>query len=137
MARYEYVTQSARGAPFLKAFADAPSLTELNSRLIHLNKPVIKVFDPPVKRAFRRTRSIPLALRLRFLEQLEASCYLGMDFRTALGICVENTSRRSSAGRQLATVIGALRDKVTRGVSFARAVGHFPLIFDEVSTGLI
>jgi type IV pilus assembly protein PilC len=137
MARYEYVTQSARGAPFLKAFADAPSLTELNSRLIHLNKPVIKVFDPPVKRAFRRTRSIPLALRLRFLEQLEASCYLGMDFRTALGICVDTIPVRTLAGKELAGVVRDLREKVSRGMSFSRAIALYPLIFDEVAIGLI
>jgi type IV pilus assembly protein PilC len=136
MPRYAYVMQASKGAPFTTSSADAPSLSELSARLFHLNKPVVKIIDQQ-RQSDDRKRGIPLRLKLCFLEQLEASCYLGMDLRTALGICLENTSRRSSAGRRLAGIIGALRDKVTRGVSFARAVGHFPQIFDEVSIGLV
>jgi len=136
MPTYAYVTQSAKGAPFSKSRADAASLSELNARLFHLNKPVVKILDRERKND-RRQRRIPTRLKLTFLEQLEASCHLGMDLRTALGICFENVSKRTSAGRHLAGVIGELRDKVTRGISFARAIGHFPHLFDEVSVGLI
>jgi type IV pilus assembly protein PilC len=135
MPLYAYVTQSAKGAPFSKSTADAPSLSELNARLFHLNKPVVKILDQRTEDSKRKR--IPLRLRLTFLEQLEASCHIGMDLRTALNICADNTSRRSSATRQLAGFIRELRDKVTRGVSFARAASHFPNIFDEVSLGLI
>jgi type IV pilus assembly protein PilC len=137
MARYEYVTQSARGAPFLKAFADAPSLAELNARLIHLNKPVIKILDPPPRSDQERGKRIPLTLKLGFLEQLEASCYLGMDFRTALGICADTIPVRISAGRELAGIVRSLREKVSRGLSFSRAIAQYPLLFDEVAIGLI
>jgi type IV pilus assembly protein PilC len=137
MARYEYVTQSARGAPFLKAFADAPSLAELNARLIHLNKPVIKILDPHTKIKVGRGRRITLTLKLRFLEQLEASCYLGMDFRAALGICADTIPVRVPAGKELAGIVRNLRDKVSRGMSFSRAIAHYPHVFDEVAIGLI
>jgi type IV pilus assembly protein PilC len=123
-------------APFSKATADAPSLSDLNARLFHVNKPVVKVLERR-KRDDKKREGIPLRFRLTFLEQLEASCHLGMDLRTALGICLENTSRRTSAGRRLAGIIRELRNKVMRGVSFARALGDFPYIFDEVSIGLI
>src|SRR5262245_57205546 len=136
MPLYVYITQSAKGAPFSKATADAPSLSDLNTRLFHLNKPVVKVLERR-RTDSKNRKGIPLRLRLTFLEQLETSCHLGMDLRTALGICLENTSRRTSPGRQLAGVIRELRNKVMRGVSFARALGDFPYLFDEVSIGLI
>jgi type II secretory pathway component PulF len=136
MPLYVYVMQAAKGARFTKLSADAPSRSELNARLFHLNKPVVKILDQQ-KKGDDRKKGIPLRPKLTFMEQLEASCYLGMDLRTALGICLENTSKRTSVGRRLAGIIRELRDKVTRGVSFARAVGYFPHIFDEVSVGLI
>ena len=89
MPRYAYVMQAAKGAPFTTSSADAPSLSELSARLFHLNKPVVKILDQQRKNDHRK-RGIPLRLKLSFLEQLEASCYLGMDLRTALGICLEN-----------------------------------------------
>jgi type II secretory pathway component PulF len=136
MPIYAYVTQTSKGGPFSKSRADAGSLSELNARLFHLNKPVVTVLDRERKNGTWQ-RGIPMRLKLTFLEQLEASCHLGMDLRTALGICYENISRRTFAGRQLAGVIGELRDKVTRGISFARAISQFPHIFDQVSVGLI
>jgi type IV pilus assembly protein PilC len=136
MPLYAYVMQAAKGARFTKLSADAPSPSELNARLFHLNKPVVKILDQK-KKDHDGKKGIPLRMKLTFMEQLEASCYLGMDLRTALGICLENSPRRTSAGRRLAAIIRELRDKVTRGVSFARAAGHFPHIFDEVSVGLI
>ena len=136
MPLYAYVTQTAKGARFTRSSADAPSPAELNARLFHLNKPVIKILEKKDKLDAGK-KGISLRLKLTFLEQLEASCYLGMDLRTALGICFENTPRRTAAGRRLAAIIRELRDKVTRGISFARAVSHFPHIFDEVSIGLI
>src|SRR6202011_5855616 len=62
---------------------------------------------------------------------------LGMDFRTALAICLNTTSQRTKAGRRMASVIADLRDQVTRGSGFSQAVRSYPQIFDEVSTGLI
>jgi type IV pilus assembly protein PilC len=135
MPLYAYVTQSAKGAPFTRSTVDAASLAELNARLFHLNKPVVKILEE--RNGDRGPKEISLRLRLTFLEQLEASCHLGMDLRTALGICAENTSRSTAAGRWLADSIRELREKVSRGVSFARAAGHFPHIFDEISLGLL
>jgi type II secretory pathway component PulF len=120
MPLYAYVMQAAKGARFTKLSADAPSPSELNARLFHLNKPVVKILDQK-KKDHDGKKGIPLRMKLTFMEQLEASCYLGMDLRTALGICLENSPRRTSAGRRLAAIIRELRDKVTRGVSFARA----------------
>ena len=136
MPLYAYVTQAAKGARFTKLSADASSPSELNARLFHLNKPVVKILDRKEKTDEAQKR-IPLRLKLTFIEQLEASCCLGMDVRTALRICFENTPRRTSAGRRLAAVIREMRDRITRGVLFSRAAGRFPHIFDEVSVGLI
>jgi type IV pilus assembly protein PilC len=136
MPLYAYVTQAAKGARFTKLSADASSPSELNARLFHLNKPVVKILDRKEKTDEAQKR-IPLRMKLTFIEQLEASCCLGMDVRTALRICFENTPRRTSGGRRLAAAIREMRDRVTRGVLFSRAAGRFPHIFDEVSVGLI
>jgi type II secretory pathway component PulF len=137
MPRYQYITQMTKGAPFIRAFADAPSLAELNSRLAHVNKPVVKIFDLPTAKPRKRRVRISLRTKLTFMEQLEASCYLGMDFRTALGICLRTTPERTRMGRQMAVLIRDLRENVSRGMSFARAITLYPLVFDDVAVGLI
>ena len=137
MPRYEYITQMAKGAPFIRAFADAPSLAELNSRLIRVNKPVVKIFDPPTAKTGKRRVRISLRTKLTFVEQLEASCYLGMDFRTALGICLQTASGRTRTGREMAALIRDLRENVSRGMSFSRTITFYPLVFDDVAVGLI
>lgn len=137
MPRYEYVSQAAKGTPFIRAFADASSLADLNARLLHLNKPVVKVFDPPSKNSQEKSAKISLGTKLTFLEQLEASSYLGMDFRTSLGICLRTASTRTKQGRRMALVIDDLREKVSRGMSFARAIRCYPQVFDPVAVGLI
>ena len=90
MPTYAYVTQSSKGARFSTSTADAPSLSELNARLFHLNKPVVKILDQR-NRDPDRKKGIPLRLRLTFLEQLEASCHLGMDLQ------LKNTERNVRA----------------------------------------
>jgi type IV pilus assembly protein PilC len=137
MPRYQYITQMAKGAPFIRAFADAPSLAKLNSRLAHINKPVVKIFGPPTAKPHKRRVRISLRTKLTFMEQLEASCYLGMDFRTALEICLRTTPERTRMGRQMAGLIRDLRENVSRGMSFARAITLYPLVFDDVAVGLI
>jgi type II secretory pathway component PulF len=137
MARFKYVTQNAKGAPFVRAFADASSLADLNTRLQNLNKPVVEVIDLPGKDSPRKSPRVSLRTKLTFLEQLEASSYLGMDFRTSLGICLRTTSGRTRQGRQMIRVIGDLREKVSGGLSFARAIKSYPHVFDEVAVGLI
>jgi hypothetical protein len=107
----------AKDAPFIRAFADAPSLAELNSRLVRVNKPVVKIFDPPTAKTGKRRIRISLRTKLTFVEKLEASCYLGMDFRTALGICLQTTSGRTRTGREMAALIRDLRENVSRGMS--------------------
>jgi type IV pilus assembly protein PilC len=137
MARYEYITQKTKGAPYVTASIYAASAAELNYRLISLNRPVVHV--EPVEKSKPNNQSIqvPLRTKLTFIEQLETSSYLGMDFRAALTICLNSTSQRLRAGRRMASIIADLRDRVSRGSSFAHAIKLYPQIFDEVATGLI
>jgi type II secretory pathway component PulF len=137
MIRYEYVTQKAKGAPYVTAHLDAASAAELNLRLINLNRPVIHV--EPAQRSKVKIQDIrvPLRAKLTFIEQLETSAYLGMDFRTALTICLNTTSHRTKVGRRMVSVIADLRDRVSRGSAFCQAIRLYPQIFDEVAIGLI
>ena len=137
MARYAYVTQKAKGAPYVTSRIDAASAAELNLRLINLNRPVLHV--APLEKPKRKYREIrmPLRTKLTFIEQLETSAYLGMDFRTALTICLNTTSRRTKVSRRMASVIAELRDRVSRGSSFSQAIRFYPRIFDDVTIGLI
>src|SRR5260221_2330442 len=137
MARYAYVTQKAKGAPYVTSRIDAASAAELRLRLINLNRPVLHV--APLEKPKRKNREIrmPLRTKLTFIEQLETSAYLGMDFRTALTICLNTTSRRTKVSRRMASVIAELRDRVSRGSSFSQAIRFYPRIFDDVTIGLI
>jgi type II secretory pathway component PulF len=137
MARYEYITQKAKGAPYVTASIDAVSLAELNVRLINLNRPVIRIEAIRKSRTRDEAVRVPLRAKLTFLEQLETSAYLGMDFRTSLTICLNTTSSRTKAGRRIAKVIADLRDRVSRGSAFSQAIKSYPQIFDEVAVGLI
>lgn len=137
MARYEYITQKAKGAPYVTASIDAVSLAELNVRLINLNRPVIRIEAIRKSRTRDEAVRVPLRAKLTFLEQLETSAYLGMDFRTSLTICLNTTSSRTKAGRRTAKVIADLRDRVSRGSAFSQAIKSYPQIFDEVAVGLI
>jgi len=80
---------------------------------------------------------MPLRTKLTFIEQLDTSAYLGMGFRTALTICLNTTSRRTKVSRRMASVIGELRDRISRGSSFSQAIRFYPRIFDDVTIGLI
>jgi type IV pilus assembly protein PilC len=137
MGRYDYVTQKAKGAPYVKASIEAASTAELNLRLINLNRPVVHV--EPAERRKINDQSIRVSLRtkLTFIEQLETSAYLGMDFRTALTICLNTTSQRTKSSRRMASVIAELRDRVSRGSSFSQSIKIYPQIFDDVAVGLI
>src|SRR5260221_5696558 len=137
MARYAYVTQKAKGAPYVTSRIDAASAAELNLRLINLNRPVLHV--APLEKPKRKNREIrmPLRTKLTFIEQLETSAYLGMDFRTALTICLNTTSQRTKVSRCMASVIAELRDRVSRGSGFSQAIRFYPRIFDDVAIGLI
>jgi type IV pilus assembly protein PilC len=137
MARYEYVTQKAKGAPYVTASIDAASAAELNLRLINLNRPVLHIAPLEKPKTSSREIRVPLRTKLTFIEQLETSAYLGMDFRTALTICLNTTSQRTKASRRMASVIAELRHSVSRGSSFSQAIRLYPQIFDEVAIGLI
>jgi type IV pilus assembly protein PilC len=137
MARYEYVTQKTKGAAYVTASIDAASAGELNHRLINLNRPVVRVELAQRSGKQGEVIRVPLRAKLTFIEQLETSTYLGMDFRTALTICLNTTSNRTKAGCRLVKVIAELRDRVSRGSSFSMAIRSFPQIFDEVAVGLI
>jgi type II secretory pathway component PulF len=137
MARYAYITQKAKGAPYVAATIDAASSADLNLRLINLNRPVIHVEPAGGLRSGPRPVRVPLRTKLTFIEQLETSAYLGMDFRTALAICLNAVSRRTKAGRKMAAVISDLRDRVFRGTAFSQAIRIYPQIFDDVAIGLM
>jgi type IV pilus assembly protein PilC len=137
MALYEYITQKAKGAPYVTASVHAASAAELNHRLVSLNRPVIHVEPAEKSKARNPLMHVPLRAKLTFIEQLETSAYLGMDFRAALTICLNTTSRRSKAGRHMVSIISDLRDRVSRGSSFSHAIRLYPQIFDEVAIGLI
>jgi type IV pilus assembly protein PilC len=137
MALYEYITQKAKGAPYVTASVSAASAAELNHRLISLNRPVIHVEPVEKPKAGNPLIRVPLRTKLTFIEQLETSAYLGMDFRAALTICLNTTSQRSRAGRRMVSIIADLRDRVSRGSSFSHAIRLYPQIFDEVAIGLI
>jgi type IV pilus assembly protein PilC len=137
MARYRYITQKAKGAPYVTASIDAVSVAELNVRLINLNRPVIRIEAIEHSRTRDEAIRVPLRAKLTFIEQLETSAYLGMDFRTSLTICLNTTSPRTKAGRRVAKVIADLRDRVSRGSTFSQAIKSYPQIFDEVAVGLI
>jgi type IV pilus assembly protein PilC len=137
MALYDYITQKAKGAPYVTASVQAASSAELNHRLISLNRPVIHVEPAEKPKAGNPSMRVPLRTKLTFIEQLETSAYLGMDFRAALTICLNSTSRRSKADRRMVSVIADLRDKISQGSSFSAAIRLYPQIFDEVAIGLI
>jgi type IV pilus assembly protein PilC len=137
MALYEYITQKAKGAPYVTASVHAASAAELNHRLISLNRPVIHVEPAQKSKAGNPLMRVPIRAKLTFIEQLETSAYLGMDFRAALTICLNTTARRSKAGRRMISIIADLRDRVSRGSSFSQAIRLYPQIFDEVAIGLI
>jgi type II secretory pathway component PulF len=137
MARYEYITQKRKGAPYIAATIDAASSAELNLRLINLNRPVIHVELAEGSRPGERNVRVPLRTKLTFIEQLETSAYLGMDFRTALTICLKSFSLRTKAGRRMAAVINDIRERVSRGAAFSQAIRIYPQIFDDVAIGLI
>ncbi|HEY0791980.1 MAG TPA: type II secretion system F family protein [Chthoniobacterales bacterium] len=137
MPRYEVVTQARKHAPYTRSFAEAPSLPALNGQLFHQNRPVVQVREATVGRPSNHRVRLPLRVKLGFLEQLETCTYLGMDVRTALGICIDGLSTRKRAARELAGVVRELRTQVSRGTSFARALSLYPAVFDEVTVGLI
>jgi type II secretory pathway component PulF len=137
MVRYEYITQKAKGAPYVTASIDAVSVADLNIRLINLNRPVIRIEPIGKSRTRDEALRVPLRAKLTFIEQLETSAYLGMDFRTSLTICLNTTPARTKAGRRVAKVIADLRDRVSRGSAFSQAIRSYPQIFDEVAVGLI
>lgn len=137
MGRYDYVTQKAKGAPYIRASIDAASEAELNLRLINLNRTVIHVESADKQKIDGQSMRVSLRAKLTFIEQLETSAYLGMDFRTALTICLNTTSQRRKNSRRMASVIAELRDRVSRGSSFSQAIKVYPQIFDDVAIGLI
>lgn len=137
MPRYEVITQTRRNAPYTRTFAEAPSLSELNARLGNLNKPVVQVIEPVPAHGKGRKLYVSLRSRLLFVQQLETCAYLGVDLRTALGMCLHSTSKKSRGDRRLLAVLKELRAHLSRGASFSRAAGAYPEVFDEVSVGLL
>ncbi len=138
MPRYEVITQARKRAPFARATAEAASLAELNSRLFQQNKPVVQVSERAGQRSGgKRPAGARLRSKVLFLQQLEACVYLGMDLRTALGLCIDSSSGKSRANRAMVEVLKTVRNAVSKGVPFSRALAACPAAFDEVSVGLI
>ena len=137
MGRYQYITQKTKGAPYESATIEVASAAELNLRLANLNRAIVHVKRAEKSKPTERTVRASLRSKLTFIEQLEASAHLGMDFRTALTICLNVTSRRTRASRRMAAVIADLRERVSRGSSFSLVIRSYPQIFDDVAIGLI
>jgi type II secretory pathway component PulF len=60
-----------------------------------------------------------------------------MDLRIALTICLNATSARDRSGAEMQRIIGRLRDRISRGISFSKAIAVCPEVFDFVAGGLI
>jgi hypothetical protein len=86
MPRFEYVTQKRKGDSYIRSVIEGSSLAEVSVRLNNLNQPIVLITDPSRKTAAGRKERVSLRAKLTFLENLEASVYLGMDFRTAVSV---------------------------------------------------
>ena len=137
MPRYEYVTQKRKGDAYVKAFVEGASLAEVSVRLNNLNQPIVLITDAAPGKASSKRNRISLRAKLTFIENLEAAIYLGMDFRTALTICRNATSGRERSGQEMQRIIGRLCDRISRGISFSKAIAAYPEVFDSVAAGLI
>jgi type II secretory pathway component PulF len=137
MPRYEYVTQKRKGDAYVKAFVEGSSLAEVSVRLNNLNQPIVLIADATRERAPAKRHRISLRTKLAFIENLEAAIYLGMDLRTALSICRNATSARDRSSAEMQRIIGRLRDRICRGISFSNAIAAYPEVFDSVAGGLI
>jgi len=126
MPRFEYVTQKRKGDSYVRSVIDGHSLAEVSIRLNNLNQPIVLIADPSRKKTAETKGRVSLRTKLTFLENLEASVYLGMDFRTALSICLSTTSTQDRSGKRMHHIIERLRDRVSRGMSFANAISSFP-----------
>jgi type II secretory pathway component PulF len=137
MPRFEYVTQKRKGDSYVKAVIEGNSLADVSIRLNNLNQPIVLITDPSRRTTGEKKERVSLRTKLTFLENLEAAVYLGMDFRTALTICLSTTPTRDRPGKRMAHIIERLRDRVSKGMSFAGAISSYPEVFDEVAIGLI
>ena len=137
MPRFEYVTQKRKGDSYVRAVIEGHSLADVSIRLNNLNQPIVLITDPSRKTTAEKKERVSLRTKLTFLENLEAAVYLGMDFRTALSICLSTTPTRDRSGKRMAHIIERLRDRVSKGMSFANAISSYPEVFDEVAIGLI
>src|ERR1700751_5383158 len=137
MPRFEYVTQKRKGDSYVRSVIEGNSLADVSIRLNNLNQPIVLIADPSQKTTAEKKERGSVRSKLTFLENLEASVYLGMDFRTALSICLSTTSTRDRSGKRMHHIIERLRDRVSKGMSFASAISSYPEVFDQVAIGLI
>jgi type IV pilus assembly protein PilC len=137
MPRFEYVTQKRKGGSYVRSVIEGNSLADVSIRLNNLNQPIVLISDPSRKTTAEKKERVSLRSKLTFLENLEASVHLGMDFRTALSICLSTTSTRDRSGKRMHHVIERLRDRVSKGMSFSNAIASYPEVFDQVAIGLI
>ena len=137
MATYEYVTQKRKGDAYVKVTIEGSSLAEVSGRLNNLNQPIVLISDVSREKRTGKAQKVSLRTRLTFIENLEAAMYLGMDFRTALTICLNTTSSRDRSGKRMRQIIERLRERVSRGVTFSNAIAFYPEVFDQAAAGLI
>jgi len=137
MPRFEYVTQKRKGDSYVRSVIEGNSLADVSIRLNNLNQAIVLISDPSRKTTAEKKERVSIRSKLTFLENLEASVYLGMDFRTALSICLSTTSTRDRSGKRMHHIIERLRDRVSKGMSFSNAIASYPEVFDQVAIGLI
>src|SRR5258708_15740078 len=122
MPRFEYVAQKRKGDSYVKAVIEGHSLADVSVRLNNLNQPIVLITDPSRKKTVEKKQRVSLRTKLTFLENLEAAVYLGMDFRTALSICLSTTPTRDRSGKRMAHITEMLRHRFSKGISFANSI---------------
>jgi type II secretory pathway component PulF len=145
LSAFRYVTQSARGAPFVTGKIFGPDYVEALERLLERGIPVVEL-----RRL--RTESLPLAKRrislrhkLHFAEKLEAALYLRMPIDRALLGAIGRSNldsapaaqTRSASKRNLEAVVMEITRQVVAGKKLYEVADAFPNLFDPVGRGLI
>src|SRR6201998_4492666 len=126
MPRFEYVTQKRKGDSYVRSIIEGNSLADVRIRLNNLNQPIVLIADPSRKTTAEKKERVSLRSKLPFLENLEASVYLGMDFRTAVSSCLSTTSTRDRSGKRMHHIIERLRVRVSKCMSFANHISYSP-----------
>ncbi len=136
MSEFVAVIQESRNGPFFARNLVGKSAGEVTARLLDSGLAVAQVSE--------RLASHPLAWVkistkdiVYFMEQLEATLFLGMEPRIALKACAITISRKSASGKNLQLVVAAMERMVAGGETMASVAKQFPNLFSNVAAGLL